>query len=46
VVDNRAGASGTIAADGTAKAAADDYSLLMGQSTSMVIAPHLYARLG
>lgn len=45
VVDNRAGASGTIAADLTAKAPADGYTLLLGQSTSMAIAPHLYAKL-
>ncbi len=45
VVDNRAGASGTIAADGTAKAAGDGYTVLMGQSTSIVIAPQLYPKL-
>lgn len=45
VVDNRAGASGTIAADLTAKAPADGYTVLLGQSTSMAIAPHMYARL-
>ena len=45
VVDNRAGASGTIAADLTAKSPADGYTLLLGQSTSMAIAPHLYAKL-
>ena len=46
VVENRAGASGTIAADNAAKSAADGYTLLMGQSTSVVIAPHLYKKLG
>ena len=46
VVDNRAGASGTIAAETTAKAPADGYTLLMGQSTSVVIAPQLYTKLG
>jgi tripartite-type tricarboxylate transporter receptor subunit TctC len=46
VIDNRAGASGTIAAEGTAKAPADGHTLLMGQSTSVVIAPQLYTRLG
>ena len=46
VIDNRAGASGTIAADMTAKAPADGYTMLMGQSTSIVIAPQLYPKLG
>lgn len=46
VVDNRAGASGTIAAESTAKAPADGHTLLMGQSTSVVIAPQLYTKLG
>ncbi len=45
VVENRAGASGTIAADGTAKSPGDGYTVLMGQSTSIVIAPQLYPKL-
>jgi tripartite-type tricarboxylate transporter receptor subunit TctC len=45
VVDNRAGASGTIAADITAKSAGDGYTVLMGQSTSIVIAPQIYQKL-
>ena len=45
VVENRAGASGTIAADGTAKSLGDGYTVLMGQSTSIVIAPQLYPKL-
>lgn len=45
VVDNRAGASGTIAADLTAKSAPDGYTLLLGQSTSIAIAPHIYPKL-
>lgn len=45
VIDNRSGASGTIAADLTAKSAADGYTVLMGQSTSIVIAPQLYQKL-
>lgn len=45
VIDNRAGASGTIAAGATAKAEPDGYTLLLGQSTSMVIAPQLMQKL-
>ncbi len=45
VIDNRAGASGTIAADLTAKSAGDGYTVLMGQSTSIVIAPQIYQKL-
>ncbi|MES2979274.1 MAG: tripartite tricarboxylate transporter substrate binding protein [Pseudomonadota bacterium] len=45
VVENRAGASGTIAADLTAKAPGDGYTMLMGQSTSIVIAPQMYQKL-
>lgn len=41
VVDNRPGASNTIAADITAKATPDGNTLLMGVSTSQAIAPHL-----
>ena len=45
VIDNRAGASGTIAAGATSKAEADGYTMLLGQSTSMVIAPQLMQKL-
>ena len=45
VVDNRSGASGTIAADQVAKSAPDGYTVLLGQSTSIAIAPHLYPKL-
>jgi tripartite-type tricarboxylate transporter receptor subunit TctC len=45
VVDNRSGASGTIAADATAKSAPDGYTVLLGQSTSIAVAPHLYPKL-
>jgi tripartite-type tricarboxylate transporter receptor subunit TctC len=45
VVENRAGASGTIAADLVAKSTPNGYTLLMAQSTSAVIAPHLYKKL-
>jgi len=41
VVDNRPGASNTIAADLTAKAPADGYTLLVATNTGQSIAPHL-----
>ncbi len=41
VVENRPGASNTIAADITAKAQPDGYTLLVGTNTAQAIAPHL-----
>ncbi|WP_102958591.1 Bug family tripartite tricarboxylate transporter substrate binding protein [Mangrovicella endophytica] len=41
VIENRPGASNTIAADVTAKAEKDGYALLVAASTSVSIAPHL-----
>src|SRR6266403_1636691 len=41
VVDNRPGASNTIAADFTAKSAPDGYTLLVATTTGHAIAPHL-----
>ena len=41
VVENRPGASNTLAADAVAKARPDGYTLLMGVVTSQAIAPHL-----
>ena len=41
VVENRPGASNTIAADLTAKAQPDGYTLLVGTNTAQAIAPHL-----
>lgn len=41
VVENKPGASNTIAADATAKAAADGYTLLVATNTGQAIAPHL-----
>jgi tripartite-type tricarboxylate transporter receptor subunit TctC len=41
VVENRPGASNTIAADLTAKASADGHTLLVATNTGQAIAPHL-----
>jgi tripartite-type tricarboxylate transporter receptor subunit TctC len=41
VVENRPGASNTIAADITAKAPADGYTLLVATNTGQAIAPHM-----
>ncbi|BDW12284.1 MFS transporter [Polynucleobacter sp. SHI8] len=45
IVDNRAGAGGTVPADIVAKAPADGYSLLMGHAGPMVSAVVLYPNL-
>ena len=45
IVENRAGATGTIGADMVAKAAPDGYTLLMGHVNSNAIAPNLFKSL-
>jgi tripartite-type tricarboxylate transporter receptor subunit TctC len=44
VVENRPGASGLIAAEAVARAAADGYTLMMGSQTTLAVAPALYRK--
>lgn len=45
VIDNRAGATGTIAAGVVAHAPPDGYTILMGHASTNTVAPSLFARL-
>lgn len=45
VIDNRGGAGGTIGADVVAKAPPDGYTLGLGSSGNLIMAPHLYAKI-
>jgi tripartite-type tricarboxylate transporter receptor subunit TctC len=44
-VENPTGASGTLASDQVAKSAPDGYTLLLADSSSWAINPHLYKKL-
>jgi tripartite-type tricarboxylate transporter receptor subunit TctC len=46
VIDNRAGAGGSIATEVAAKSAADGYTLLVVHQGTLALNPHIYARLG
>lgn len=45
IIENRPGATGIIAAEQTAKAPADGYTLLMATQSTMVVAPSIYAKM-
>ncbi len=45
IIENRAGANATIAADLVAKSAPDGYTLMLGSTSSLVISPHTYTKL-
>jgi tripartite-type tricarboxylate transporter receptor subunit TctC len=45
VVDNKPGAGGNIGLDAAAKAPADGYTLVMGQTSNLAINPTLYTKL-
>jgi tripartite-type tricarboxylate transporter receptor subunit TctC len=46
VIENRGGAGGTIGAEIVAKAAPDGYTLGLGSSGNLIMAPHLYSKIG
>jgi tripartite-type tricarboxylate transporter receptor subunit TctC len=45
IVDNRAGAGGAVGSDVAAKSPPDGYTMLVGTSSTMAIAPHVYSKL-
>ena len=45
LVENRGGAGGTIGVDAGVKSVADGYTLIMGGSSNLAVAPSLYAKL-
>ena len=46
IIDNRAGAAGSLAAEITAKSPPDGYTILMGSIGNLAVNPHLYKGLG
>jgi len=46
IIENRGGAGGTIGMEMVAKAAPDGYTLGIGSSGNLVMAPHLYTKIG
>lgn len=46
IIDNRPGATGSVAAELTAKSAPDGYTILMGSIGNLAVNPHIYKGLG
>jgi tripartite-type tricarboxylate transporter receptor subunit TctC len=46
IIENRGGAGGTIGVEFASKAPADGYTLVMGGSSNLAVAPGLYPKLG
>ncbi len=46
VVENRAGAGGTVGSEAASQAPADGYTLLYGSTSTLAMAPSLYRKLG
>ncbi len=46
LIENRGGAGGTIGAEIVAKAPPDGYTLGLGSSGNLIMAPHLYSKIG
>jgi tripartite-type tricarboxylate transporter receptor subunit TctC len=46
IIDNRAGATGSVAAELTAKSPPDGYTMMMGSIGNLAVNPHIYKGLG
>jgi tripartite-type tricarboxylate transporter receptor subunit TctC len=46
IIDNRAGATGSVAAELTAKSAPDGYTVMIGAIGNLAVNPHIYKGLG
>src|SRR5688572_21261847 len=46
VIDNRAGATGSVAAELTAKSPPDGYTMMIGAIGNLAVNPHIYKGLG
>ena len=46
VIDNKPGAGGNIGIDAVAKSPGDGYTIGLGSSGNLIMAPHLYPKLG